>query len=240
MKHSYCGFGGYFFMKKCSNCKEEKPIDLFNNSKNHPSGKNPECKKCVNTRNKKWRNENRERANKRDREYFARTNTDAKKKRNNQLAKERLKIPENAQKNRERWNKYYHENKEKCRETNRKRYNERLQEDPLYKLRCATKSLIQVTLKRKGLVKKSRSKDILGADIEIVKKHLERQFKKGMSWDNYGYKGWHIDHKIPLASAKNEEELLKLFHYTNLQPLWAKDNFDKRDKILPFQTNMGI
>jgi hypothetical protein len=48
-----------------------------------------------------------------------------------------------------------------------------------------------------------------------------------MNWDNYSFRGWHIDHIIPLTSAKNEEELIKLCHYTNLQPLWAKDNLSK-------------
>ena len=53
-----------------------------------------------------------------------------------------------------------------------------------------------------------------------------------MTWENYGMYGWHIDHKIPLCSANNETELLKLFHYTNLQPLWAEDNLKKNGKIL--------
>ena len=53
-----------------------------------------------------------------------------------------------------------------------------------------------------------------------------------MSWDNYGLHGWHIDHIIPISSAKTEEELYKLFYYTNLQPLWAIDNIKKGNKIL--------
>ena len=51
-----------------------------------------------------------------------------------------------------------------------------------------------------------------------------------MSWENYGE--WHVDHKIPLASAKTKEEVEKLFHHSNLQPLWAKDNLEKGAKIL--------
>jgi hypothetical protein len=53
-----------------------------------------------------------------------------------------------------------------------------------------------------------------------------------MNWENYGQFGWHVDHIIPLSSAKTEEEIYKLSHYTNLQPLWAQDNLKKGNKIL--------
>jgi hypothetical protein len=52
-----------------------------------------------------------------------------------------------------------------------------------------------------------------------------------MSWYNYRYNGWHIDHIIPLATAKTLDDLILLSHYTNLQPLWSKDNFKKGKKI---------
>ena len=53
-----------------------------------------------------------------------------------------------------------------------------------------------------------------------------------MSFDNYGFDGWHIDHIVPLATAKTEEQVAKLNHYTNIQPLWAKDNLSKGAKII--------
>jgi hypothetical protein len=52
-----------------------------------------------------------------------------------------------------------------------------------------------------------------------------------MSWDNYGYYGWHVDHKIPLDCGKNKEEIYELCHYTNLQPLWWYDNLSKNKNI---------
>ena len=58
--------------------------------------------------------------------------------------------------------------------------------------------------------------------------HLSNMFLDGMSFDNYGE--WHIDHIVPLVTAKTEEEVIKLNHYTNLQPLWAKDNLSKGGK----------
>jgi len=80
-------------------------------------------------------------------------------------------------------------------------------------------------LKDGGFKKAKATYEILGADYATAAAHLESQFKDGMSWANRSE--WHIDHIIPLASAKNEEELLKLCHYTNLQPLWAMDNLKK-------------
>ena len=72
---------------------------------------------------------------------------------------------------------------------------------------------------------------LLGIDIMGLKSYLESKFIDGMSWENYGLYGWHIDHIIPLSSAKTEDEFYKLCHYTNLQPLWAKDNWKKGNKF---------
>lgn len=73
----------------------------------------------------------------------------------------------------------------------------------------------------------------LGCSILELGSHLEKQFKPGMSWSNWGKCGWHIDHIIPLSkfNLRNKEEFLKACHYTNLQPLWAKENLRKSDFI---------
>ena len=70
----------------------------------------------------------------------------------------------------------------------------------------------------------------LGCSIENLKCHLENQFQPGMSWENQGQ--WHIDHIVPLSKfdLTNKEQLLKACHYTNLQPLWAKDNIAKGNR----------
>lgn len=86
--------------------------------------------------------------------------------------------------------------------------------------------------KRNGYSKKSKTHEILGCSYDEFKIHLESQFESWMTWENRGkYNGefnygWDIDHIIPLASAKTEEELLKLCHYTNLRPLCSKVNRD--------------
>lgn len=71
--------------------------------------------------------------------------------------------------------------------------------------------------------------ECLGIDVNTFKIYLESLFEVGMSWENYGE--WEIDHKIPLSSAKNQDEVLKLNHYTNLQPLWKLQNKQKSNKI---------
>lgn len=74
----------------------------------------------------------------------------------------------------------------------------------------------------------------LGCTINEFKTYLESKFQSGMTWNNWGSKGWHIDHIKPLASfdLTDRQQLLMACHYTNLQPLWAKDNLIKSDKII--------
>jgi hypothetical protein len=89
-------------------------------------------------------------------------------------------------------------------------------------------------LKYKNVTKKNKTSEIVGCSLETLKLHIENQFTDGMSWELMG-KHIHIDHIIPLSSAKTEQEILKLCHYTNLQPLWAKDNLKKHNKIIEKQ-----
>jgi hypothetical protein len=74
----------------------------------------------------------------------------------------------------------------------------------------------------------------LGCSIPKLKTHLESKFQEGMSWNNWGIKGWHIDHIIPLASfnLQDKKEFLKACHYTNLQPLWAEENLKKKNNYI--------
>ena len=95
-----------------------------------------------------------------------------------------------------------------------------------HNMRCRIKQY----LKTKNITKKNKTFDIVGCSPQLLKEYLEKQFTQGMSWDNYGE--WHIDHIVPLSSAKSEDEIYKLCYYSNLQPLWAEDNLRKSDKII--------
>jgi len=123
---------------------------------------------------------------------------------------------------------YSFTNKDRIR-THRREYKKRRKLiDPSFKTKCYLRKRIWYAFNRMGLNKPCKTEELLGADFETVMRHIESQFIFGMSWENYGE--WHIDHKKPLALAKTEKQLIKLCHYTNLQPLWAEENRRKQAK----------
>lgn len=136
---------------------------------------------------------------------------------------------------------HYEENKEEVLNRVKTRYKKKSKEiieyqrlycakrrkvDPQYDMLCRLRRRISHSIAKKT----NSSMDYLGTDIETYMAYLEDRFEEGMTWENRSE--WHIDHIIPLSSAKNEEELVALFHYTNTQPLWAEDNLKKGARIL--------
>ena len=113
-----------------------------------------------------------------------------------------------------------------------KRVIERFNTDLNFRLRMLLRGRIRSVMKTKNAKKNSKVYDLLGCSLESFKKHMENQFSSGMSWSNIGK--WHIDHIYPLSKfdLTKLEEQKKAFHYTNMQPLWAKDNLQKSSKIL--------
>jgi hypothetical protein len=145
--------------------------------------------------------------------------------------------------NKERIKKWKEENKEKIkeqrkkyREQNRNKINQyekkKRKEDPLYWLRNNIRSRITTMLNRKGYTKNSKTIEILGCSFEEFFLYLESKFESWMTWDNRGLYngkpnyGWDIDHIIPVSSGLTEKEIIKLNHYTNLQPLCSYFNRD--------------
>jgi len=110
----------------------------------------------------------------------------------------------------------------------------------LNKLKIYLRNRTCYIFKKKQFIKSQKTTELLGIDIDVVKTYIESKFTKGMTWDNYGKYGWHIDHIIPLSTAKTEEDLRKLCHYTNLQPLWAQENISKGAKIPKVQLKLTI
>lgn len=152
------------------------------------------------------------------------------------LHKEEIKLSskiyreQNREKERLRHKTYIENNKEKCLKANRLRDSKRRKNDLQYRLKRILRSRLKHALN--GQSKKQSTLSLLGCDITTFIHHIENQFKPNMSWDNYGFYGWHIDHIKPCESfdlTKIEEQKV-CFHYTNLQPLWAEDNLRKGSK----------
>lgn len=178
---------------------------------------NPKLKKKM--RNKAYREANKDKIKEKSKSYYEVN----KNKRNEYRAVNKDKIKKQRQE-------YYQKNKEKI-------YEKKLEwicknkDNIKYKLSCRLRDRLRDAIKN-NYKSGSAVKD-LGCTIDELKLHLESKFQSGMTWDNYGLYGWHIDHIKPLASfdLTDRNQLLEACHYTNLQPLWAQDNLSKKDKI---------
>jgi hypothetical protein len=87
----------------------------------------------------------------------------------------------------------------------------------------------------KGEKSSRKTFDILGYTLDELRTHIERQFGRGMTWDNYGPLGWHIDHRVPLTafqySTMECDGFRSAWALTNLQPLWSEENRSKNGKV---------
>ena len=190
-------------MKKCSKCKEERSFSKFHKNKFNKDGYQYQCKDCKKSYNSRYSEYKKQ--------YYLKN-------------KDRI-----LKKNRQ----YYENNKEKYIERvvnyNRQYRREKYGTDIYFKLQKRLRNRINSAVRNnKG---GSAVKD-LGCSLRKLKKYLESKFQPGMSWENYGYDGWHIDHINALANfdLTDREQFLEACNYTNLQPLWAEDNFKKSDK----------
>lgn len=103
----------------------------------------------------------------------------------------------------------------------------RRETDIQFKLKTAIRNRLVCAIKNNQ--KKGSAVKLLGCTVESLKSYLEAQFQEGMTWNNWGLRGWHIDHRIAISKfdLQDTEQLARACHYTNLQPLWAVDNLRK-------------
>jgi hypothetical protein len=231
--------------KICCRCNIEKDIVDFNNSKRNKDGKSGICKLCNNNRGKTYRTKNPDKIKEqtltkyykdveksRERNNLWNKNNSEKlyKLRKLNIEKKREYDKQYRIINKEKRNEYKKMYSEKNRDKINQYYTNRKKIDPLFKLSHLVRCRIYVFLKLKNINKSIKTFEIVGCSPEFLKKYLEKQFTEGMSWELMG-QHIHIDHIIPLSSANTEEEIYNLCHYTNLQPLWAKDNLVKGTKL---------
>lgn len=231
-------------MKNCSKCNQLKPIIEFGKHKQKPDGLSSWCKLCKKEQDQLFYNKNKDKKKNIAKQYYNKN-------------KEKVLERKNAKKEYyHEYNKKWHQEnrdyvlsrlkeyrdthveerklyKKKYREENkeliREQYKAWLNEKPIRKIAKSCRNRLREFIKGNGFTKYKSFSDYIGCTQEELKLYIESKFQEGMTWENYG--NWHLDHVVPLSSAKTEEQLYKLCHYTNLQPLLAEENLKKNCKL---------
>jgi hypothetical protein len=223
--------------KKCSKCGLVKEVCFFSKNNKTKDKLHCSCKEC--DKEKYFKNRERNILNMRDykknnpeklKEYYLRNQENYKQYRENKKDLSRVYMKEYYLNNLEKRKKYLDSTKETRNLKRNISEKKRRKTDSLFKLKIYVRNRIGFYLKKNSITKRSETFKVIGCTPQELKIHLQQKFIDGMSWDNQGE--WHIDHIIPLSSAQTEEELYKLCHFTNLQPMWALDNIKKGSKIL--------
>jgi hypothetical protein len=203
-------------MKLCTKCNLAKPTAEFSPRKTTVDGLNWICKECA----RSYYAANKEKINNRRRVAYPYT-----KKHNSERSLEYRRS--NKQRKAEYDKKYRVDNREKI--AAQKRNWERTQRETSTQYKLVSNLRRRLVHALKGHYKTGATLSLLGCSISEFKLHLESLFQEGMSWDNYGVYGWHIDHIIPCYAfdLSDPAQQLVCFHYTNLRPLWAKDNLSR-------------
>ena len=200
--------------KICKRCNKELPYTSYYKNKRRKDGIQTYCKLCMKKENQINYKKHKESWDNRTKKYCK---TDSSKKYRREWAKK--KYDTNP------------EYRKKCIKNAVDYERKKLKSDIEFKIKHTLKNRLRKSLKTKNIKKCYKTNDLIGCSISYLKKYLEDQFDENMNWDNHGE--WHIDHHIPIASFNllKEEEQKKCFHYTNLKPLWAKDNLSKGKKV---------
>ena len=211
-------------MKICRVCNITQKLTEFNLRSNSKDGLNNRCKTCEKAYHEKYRELNKEKLLLKNKIHRLENKSYHEKYHKEYRLNNIIKLKQYDQN-------YYQTNKENI----NYKIKLKLKTDDLFRLKHNIRCLIGVSLKHKGIKKNSKTSDILGCSFEEFKLHLESKFEEWMTWDNYGLYngelnyGWDVDHIIPTNSAKTEDDVIKLNHYTNLQPLCSKTNRDVKN-----------
>lgn len=191
-------------VSNCNKCKNTKPIDCFYGYRL------TKCKACFSEYQKSYHAINKESRSEKAKEYYK--------------ANKETCLLKNKQ--------YYLKNKSKHQEACRLRSLERRHSDVQYKLSKLLRKRLNIAIKNNA--KSGSAVKDLGCTLKDFKIYLESKFQPGMSWENWSFTGWHIDHIVPLSKfdLTDSDQLKKACHYTNLQPMWAKDNLIKSNKYV--------
>lgn len=196
-------------MKLCKKCGNEHPLDAFKYGKSS-------CYECQKQMSRDWKNNNK-----------ARTIEYGQQWRNQHKDAIRAYNIEYAQ-----------ANKETIQRRSSKYHTERAKVDFNFKLAKNLRTSLRYLVKNCNMKKGARALQLLGCDLEFLKSWFNYNFMDDMNFDNHGLV-WHIDHTIPVSTFNllNDEELRVCFHWTNLKPMYAKDNMSKKNKLTIHELN---
>lgn len=207
-------------MKYCNSCQSLKPLTSFYKCKTHKDGLQYKCKDCI----KVYTDTNKKHIKIYKKEY-------CKKNSNQKREYDKLYYVKNHDYILDRVQQYTKNNLEKHRIYMRNYMFNRSQNDVMFRLNSRLRNAVGRTLHGEKVGR--HWEDIVGYTLQDLKQHLESKFTEDMTWDNYGK--WHIDHIKPSSNFKftsyNDEEFKECWKLENLQPLWARDNILKSNKI---------
>lgn len=171
---------------------------------------------------------NPEYARRKSLEFYHALSTEKKKERNDRITANRDKVKHRAAL--DRWK---HRNPEKYKDSIKTANRKRKLSDPGYRAQCNLRKRFRDIMSVVINPEKKWNSSLIGCDTRQLAAHLEAQFKRGMSWENYGTH-WHVDHVVPVSHFDHTvpHHVKQCWHYTNLQPLEAALNMAKSNKIL--------
>lgn len=193
----------------CAVCNINKPALEFNYRKDCMSYRR-DCKECQHKKQKEYRTNNLQLI----------------------ISKEKQNRIKNGNKIREREKK----SKKNNRSTTNKNVRRKRKENAIFRLKETIRSSIKKYFKKNNHKKTSKTVEILGCTFDFFKLYIESKFEPWMNWNNHGPRNlgkltWELDHIIPISSAKTKEDIIRLNHYTNFQPLESWENLRKSNKI---------
>lgn len=201
-------------MKVCKTCNHKKDIAFFHKHKSTKDGLRSSCKECRSLERKANYKKNKEKVKLQSKQWYE-------KNKEKKLATSKAWKEENSHHYRKQQSEYGRKKSEQI--VARKR--EKRKSCPVTAMSYLVRSRIKNALLAKGERKKNKTFDMIGCSAEELKIHIEKQFTKGMDWSKRNE--IHIDHIVPLSSAETIEDMVRLCHFTNLRPVWAKDNLKK-------------